>query len=150
MLPKSPMIRLLLFASLLPFITGFSNGAKTSASATAPETLHSRETGASKSHLIPALEVPAFLVLLNIYDRITYPNKMQDGKKVYSSTLSSTWEHLRRQKWILDKDSFSINQFAHPYQGATMYGLARSSGLGFWESFTYSNVGSLLWKIAGE
>ena len=31
-----------------------------------------------------------------------------------------------------------------------MYGLARSSGLGFWESLAYSNVGSFLWKMAGE
>lgn len=31
-----------------------------------------------------------------------------------------------------------------------MYGLARSSGLSFWESLAYSNAGSFLWKIAGE
>jgi hypothetical protein len=116
----------------------------------APETVHSWETGARKSYLIPALEVPGFLGLLNIYDRIAYPNQTEDGKKVYSSTFSSTWEHLSRQHWVFDKDPFNINQFAHPYQGATMYGLARSSGLSFWESLVYSNVGSFLWKMAGE
>jgi len=31
-----------------------------------------------------------------------------------------------------------------------MYGLARSTGLNFWESLAYSNVGSFLWKMAGE
>src|SRR6185436_5850743 len=36
------------------------------------------------------------------------------------------------------------------YQGATMYGLARSSGHGFWTSLVHSNVGSLVWKMAGE
>jgi hypothetical protein len=112
--------------------------------------LHSWETGANKSYLIPALEVPGFLVLLNIYDRIAYPDQTQDGKKVYSSTFSSTWDHLRTQNWVFDKDPFNINQFAHPYQGATMYGLARSSGLNFWESLAYSNTGSFLWKMAGE
>jgi len=116
----------------------------------APETVHSWETGANKSYLIPALEIPGFLVLLNIYDRIAYPNQTQDGKKVYSSTFSSTWEHLHEQHWVFDQDPFNINQFAHPYQGATMYGLARSSGLGFWESLIYSNAGSFLWKMAGE
>jgi len=115
-----------------------------------PKKIHSWETGAGKSYLIPALEVPGFLVLLNIYDRIAYPDQMQDGKKVYSSTLSSTWDHLRKQNWVFDQDPFNINQFAHPYQGATMYGLARSSGLGFWESLAYSNAGSFLWKMAGE
>ncbi|HEY5513262.1 MAG TPA: DUF3943 domain-containing protein [Geomonas sp.] len=113
-------------------------------------TIHSWETGAGKSYLIPALEVPGFLILLNAYDRVTYPNQTEDDKKVYSSTFSSTWDHLRKQDWVFDKDPFNVNQFAHPYQGATMYGLARSSGLGFWESLAYSNVGSFLWKMAGE
>jgi hypothetical protein len=115
-----------------------------------PKKVHSWETGANKSYLIPALEVPGFLGLLNGYDRIFHANDTQDGKKVYSSTFSSTWEHLSKQNWVFDKDPFNINQFAHPYQGATMYGLARSSGLGFWESLAYSNVGSFLWKMAGE
>ncbi len=104
----------------------------------------------NKSYLIPALEVTGFLALLNIYDRYAYPNQMQDGKKVYSSTFSSTWDHLRKQNWVFDQDPFNINQFAHPYQGATMYGLARSSGFGFWGSLAYSNAGSFLWKMAGE
>lgn len=111
---------------------------------------HSWETGAGKSYLIPALEVPGFLGLLNLYDRVAYGDQTQDGKKVYSSTFASTWDHLRRQDWVFDKDPFNINQFSHPYQGATMYGLARSSGLGFWESLAYSNVGSFIWKMAGE
>jgi hypothetical protein len=116
----------------------------------APGKIHSWETGANKSYLIPALEIPLFLGLLNIYDRIVYPNQMQDGKKVYSSTFESTWHHLRYQNWVYDQDPFSINQFAHPYQGATMYGFARSTGLNFWESLVYSNAGSFLWKMAGE
>jgi hypothetical protein len=116
----------------------------------APATAHSWETGAGKSYLIPALEIPGFLVLLNVYDRFAYSDQTEDGKKVYSSTFSSTWDHLRKQNWVFDKDPFNINQFSHPYQGATMYGLARSSGLGFWESLAYSNAGSFLWKMAGE
>ena len=115
-----------------------------------PETVLDWETGAGRSHLIPALEVPGFLALLNGYDRIAYSGENEDGKKVYNSNLATTWEHLRDQNWVYDQDPFNINQFAHPYQGATMYGLARSSGLGFWESLAYSNAGSFLWKMAGE
>ena len=115
-----------------------------------PGKVHDWETGANKSYLIPALEIPGFLGLLNIYDRLAYPDQTEDGKKVYSSTFSSTWDHLRKENWVYDKDPFNINQFGHPYQGATMYGLARSSGLNFWESLAYSNVGSFLWKMAGE
>jgi hypothetical protein len=131
-------------------IDSAETGAATAEMSIAPKKIHSWETGANKSYLIPALEVPGFLVLLNIYDRIAYPDQMQDGKKVYSSTFSSTWDHLRTQNWVFDQDPFNINQFAHPYQGATMYGLARSSGLNFWESLAYSNAGSFLWKMAGE
>jgi hypothetical protein len=115
-----------------------------------PAGVHDWTTGANKSYLIPALEVPGFLILLNAYDRVAYPDQKEDGKRVYSSTFSSTWDHLRKQNWVFDKDPFNVNQFAHPYQGATMYGLARSSGLSFWESLAYSNAGSFLWKMAGE
>jgi len=31
------------------------------------------ETGTGKSYLIPALEIPAFILLLNGYDRLAYP-----------------------------------------------------------------------------
>jgi len=113
--------------------------------------VHSWETGAGKSYLIPALEVPTFLILLNLHDRIALSDeRSDDGKKTYSSTFSTTWDHLRRQNWKFDNDPFNTNQFGHPYQGATMYGLARSCGLGFWESAAYSNLGSFAWEMAGE
>jgi len=112
--------------------------------------VHSWETGEGKSYLIPALEIPAFVVLLNVFDRLAFPDKKKEGKKAYSTNLSTTWEHLRRQNWRFDSDSFEVNQFGHPVEGATMYGLARSSGLNFWQSLLYSHAGSFLWEMAGE
>lgn len=103
-----------------------------------------------KSYAIPALEVPFFLAGLSIYDRHAYADVTQDGKKVYSSTWASTWDHLRKQSWVHDQDPFNVNQFEHPYQGATMFSIARSTGNGFWTSLIYSNVGSFMWKMAGE
>src|SRR5471030_2606950 len=108
------------------------------------------DTGGSKSKALPAVEVGSFLVLLSAYDRVAYAGAMQDGKKVYSSTFATTWDHLRDQTWVHDQDPFNVNQFAHPYQGATMFAFARSSGLGFWRSLAYSNAGSFAWKMAGE
>ena len=108
------------------------------------------ETGAAKSYLIPALEIPAFVVLLNVFDRLAFPDKMKEGKRAYNTNLSTFWEHLREQDWRFDRDTFEVNQFGHPYEGATMFGLARSSGLSFWESFAYSHAGSFLWEMAGE
>lgn len=108
------------------------------------------ETGEGRSYLIPALEIPAFVVLLNAFDRIAFNDKEKYGRKVYSTNLSTFWDQLTRQDWTFDQDSFKVNQFGHPYQGATMYGLARSSGLNFWQSLVYSNLGSFLWEMGGE
>jgi hypothetical protein len=108
------------------------------------------ETGEGKSHLVPALEVPGFIIVLNGFDRLAFPNKRKEGRRVYDTTPSTIWEHVSRQNWHFDKDSFDVNQFGHPYEGATMFGLARSTGLNFWQSLIYSNVGSFLWEMAGE
>lgn len=109
------------------------------------------ETGAGKSYLIPALEIPAFLLLLNGYDRLAYPNSLEpDGKKTYDSNFSTFWDHVTRGPWGVDTDAFDMNQFMHPYQGSMYYGFARSAGLNFWESFIYTNVGSFLWETGGE
>jgi hypothetical protein len=102
------------------------------------------KTGAGGSYVIPAVEVPGFLTALSIYDRIAMPND------VYNPTWHSTWEHVHEQHWVFDTDPFNINQFAHPYQGAMMTGFARSTGVGFWQSLSYGNVGSFIWKMAGE
>jgi uncharacterized protein DUF3943 len=123
------------------------------AAATAPDSLHlapPADTSDARSNIIPAVEILGFLALLSAYDRVAYANQTQDGKKVYSSTFSTTWDHLRTQSWVHDQDPFNVNQFAHPYQGATMYGLARSGGHRFWTSLIYANVGSFIWKMAGE
>ena len=108
------------------------------------------ETGAGKSYLIPALEIPAFLLLLNGYDRLAYPNDVEGGKKVYDTNLSTFWDHVVHGPWGVDQDAFAMNQFAHPYQGSMYHGFARSAGLNYWESLLYDNVGSFLWETGGE
>jgi uncharacterized protein DUF3943 len=121
--------------------------------ALAPDMLHratSADTSGGKSNILPALEITGFLASLSAYDRVAFANQMQNGKKVYSATFSTTWDHLRKQQWVHDQDPFNVNQFAHPYQGATMYGMARSSGHSFWTSLAHANVGSFIWKMAGE
>ncbi len=109
------------------------------------------ETGANKSYLIPALEIPAFLLLLNGYDRLAYPNAVEpSGKKTYDTNLSTFWDHVAHGTWVIDRDPFAMNQFNHPYQGAIFHGFARSAGLSYWEALLYDNVGSYLWKMGGE
>jgi len=103
-----------------------------------------------RNYLIPAGELTGFLVALNAYDRVAYRNQVEDGKKVFGSTPTTTWDHLREQHWVHDQDPFNVNQIGHPYQGAMMYGWPRASGLGFWTSLVYSDVGSFAWEMAGE
>jgi hypothetical protein len=108
------------------------------------------DTTGGRSTLLPAGEIAGFLALLNEYDRIAYANQYEDGKKVYAVTFNSAWDHLRRERWVHDRDPFNVNQFGHPYEGATMYGLARSSGQGFWRSLVLADAGSFAWEMAGE
>jgi len=116
----------------------------------APKPVLFWETGVGKSYLIPALENPVFLLLLSGYDRLAYPNDVENGKKTYSSTLSTTWDHIVTEHWVVDQDPFAINQLGHPYQGTMFHGFARSAGLDYWEALLYDNVGSYLWKMGGE
>lgn len=113
-------------------------------------TNHSTATRDGRSYLVPALEIPGFLTLLNLYDRQRFTTPDEYGNKVYQTTPATVWSNLRKQDWKFDSDPFNTNQFGHPYQGAMMYGFARSSGLSFWESLLYSNLGSFTWEMAGE
>ena len=103
------------------------------------------ETGAGKSYVIPGVELIGYLLLLNQYDR-----HFVEPKDVYRTGTESFKKNLTDSKWIIDSDPFATNQFLHPYGGSIYYGLARSNGLNFWESFGYSAAGSFLWELGGE
>jgi hypothetical protein len=104
----------------------------------------------SKSYLIPALEIPAFVLALNGASRLLYSDQAQDGKKEFATDFSTFWDHLVRGPWQTDRDPFRVNQVLHPYQGSFYHGFARSAGLNYWESMGYTFAGSFLWETAGE
>jgi len=116
----------------------------------APRPVLSWETGVGKSYLIPALEIPGFILALNGFDRLVYGNDVYEGKKVYSTNLSTFWDHVVHGPWEFDEGAFEVSQLAHVYSGTIYYGFARSAGLNFWESSAYTFVGSFLWETAGE
>jgi len=118
--------------------TGENNGP------TSPNRVLPGEPPLRKNYWIPAVEIPSFLLILNGADRLIYPHN------VYDSNLTTFKNHFLHGPWQYDNDPFNINQVGHPYQGATMFGFARSSGLNFWESLGYANAGSVLWKLGGE
>lgn len=52
--------------------------------------------------------------------------------------------------WVWDNDSFSGNQFAHPFHGSMFYNAAREHGLSYGVSLLYPVVGSLTWELFCE
>jgi hypothetical protein len=90
-----------------------------------------------------ALEIFGFEALLN------EANRHWSGVDDYDSNFHTIKRNLRSH-WGIDDDPFSVNQLGHPYQGSIYHGIARSSGLSYWESAGYTFAGSVLWEIAGE
>lgn len=95
-----------------------------------------------RSHLVSTLEILGFIATLNVFDRLVLGSD-------YESDLASIRRNLRRS-WVVEDDPYLINQFGHPYQGATYHGIARSAGLGYWTASAYTFAASALWEIAGE
>ncbi len=95
-----------------------------------------------KSYLIPLGEVLVFDFGLWAADYAL--------GKPYSKISWSSIEHQFEKGWILDTDEFWANDLLHPLHGAMTYNAARSTGLGFYESFGYSFLGSFLWEQFAE
>jgi hypothetical protein len=123
--------------------TKAQQAAPTAFASTKPESVDTFGKGDGKSYLIPAGEIVAEEFILNQYDRHFI------DAKIYGSSWNSFNRNVKGS-WVVDTDPFNINQFAHPYQGSIYLGLARSTGVDFWQSMGYSFMGSALWETAGE
>ena len=140
--PGSPLraVRLVLCVSL-------AAGCASRAPEIATPAPHDAQTAvtapARRSFVIPAIEIVAMDALINLAARPI----MEDGQ--YAVSAASIRRNLGGP-WVTDTDSFAINQFLHPYQGAMYHAIARSSGLNYWQSAAYTFAGSALWEIAGE
>jgi hypothetical protein len=139
--PRGGALRRAILTGVLAFV--LVSPGRGSAEESQPTHVLDWETGAGKSYLIPALEIPAFGFLLNQFDRHVYDSPD------YDSDWHSIWKNLRTAP-VYDKDPFNVNQLDHPYAGSLYYGFARSAGLNFWESMGYTLFGSFLWETAGE
>ena len=139
-----PLITLSSTTNAVETVTKATRETATNGSANAPDRVLPGEPPVRKNYLLPALEIPVFLLALNGYDRLAYPHTY------YSSGLQSANKFFLHGHWEYDQDTFFEAQLGHPLQGAMMYGFARSAGLNFWESLVYSNAGSYIWMITGE
>ena len=101
------------------------------------------EPSREKSAGIAALEIVTFDLLLSNFNRAT------SGSHDYDVSFHSI-EHNVRGPWVVDNDPFSVNQFAHPYQGSLYHGIGRSMGLNYWQASALTFAGSLWWETTGE
>ena len=90
-----------------------------------------------KSYFIPALEVPAFILALNVFNRLVVD---PDTYGTDGHSFSKNFKHSQ----VIDNDPFSVNQIGHPYQGSIYYGLARSAGLNYF--LGHARFGAVEWR----
>ena len=101
------------------------------------------DSAPEQSVVIPALEIVTFDLLLSNFNRAT------SGSHDYDVSWHSI-EHNLRGPWVVDNDPFSVNQFAHPYQGSLYHATGRSMGLNYWQASALTFAGSAWWEITGE
>ena len=97
------------------------------------------------SVLLPILESEA------LHFAVAGMNNLLLRESFAQISLDSELSHFDgRRPWEFDVDSFAINQFGHPYQGALSFTAARSSGLSFWWACLYPFMSSLTWEMFFE
>jgi len=62
----------------------------------------------------------------------------------------NSWEENFKNGFEWDDNSFSTNQYAHPYHGSMYFNAARSNGYDFWTSVPFAFTGSFLWEYMFE
>ena len=68
----------------------------------------------------------------------------------YARISRHVLEHNFKTGLVWDSDSFSGNQFSHPYHGSLFYNAARQNGLNYWQSLPFPVLGSLTWEFLCE
>ena len=63
---------------------------------------------------------------------------------------SESWEENQLNGFEWDDNSFTTNQFAHPYHGSLYFNAARSNGYGYWGSIPFAFAGSFMWEYFME
>ena len=63
------------------------------------------------------------------------------------------WKHIKqnlKSNFVLDTDSYSGNQFSHPYHGSIFFNASRYHGNNYYVSMAYPLVGSITWEYFCE
>ncbi len=71
-------------------------------------------------------------------------------KQDWTSSGPRDWKKNFQRSPEWDNDNFGINFLGHPHTGSFYFNVARSNGMGFWQSLPYTFQGSLVWEWLGE
>jgi hypothetical protein len=91
-------------------------------------------------------EVLGINVLYNVVNLVVKP----EDEKIYFRTYPKIWWNNISYGFEWDDNTFTVNQFGHPYQGNNYFNAGRANGLSFWESAPLAALGSLTWEYLGE
>ncbi len=88
----------------------------------------------------------AFNGVMTLYGR--YIMK-EPGDPAFVVSIDTIHNNLKNGlEW--DDNSFSANNFRHPWQGSMYHGVARANGYDFYQSAAWAFAGSWLWEYTGE
>lgn len=96
-----------------------------------------------KSLIKPVVESLGVNFMVWGYDRFLQ-------KEGWAAVNAHTIHHNLKCKWILDHDSYSGNQFSHPFHGSMFYNTARYHGHSYYSSALYPLIGSCVWEYFCE
>ena len=89
-------------------------------------------------------EIVAFNLVMTTFGRL-----FMESNEGFIVTFESIHENLKAGfEW--DDNTFSANNFRHPWQGGMYFEAARSNNYDFYESSMYSFAGAWLWEYTGE
>ncbi len=98
---------------------------------------------ADHSILKPVGEALAFNFGVWAWDHYLYDRQWADiNARTIRTNLKSAF--------VLDNDSYSGNQFSHPYHGSMFYGAARYHGHSYYTAAVYPLIGSMVWEYFCE
>jgi len=91
----------------------------------------------------------AEVLLVNVGQTMFGQYIMEPDGTGFRVTWRSIDENLRAgMEW--DDNTFSANNWRHPYQGGLYYAAARANGYDFYQSSAFSFAGAWLWEYTGE
>jgi hypothetical protein len=109
-----------------------------------PDTLEVFEV--KKNGWLAASEAAGVNILIWSYNRFLRESGQNPGFRIGFNS----WEENILNGFEWDDNSFSTNQFAHPYHGNLYFNAARSNGFDYWESMPFAFGGSLMWEYLME